>query len=240
LCRYLFWRAVGSCFTLRLWLRSGVRILLRPSPSHDLATAWEVFALDLYAPPPSLAPEAVRLVVDLGANVGYSCLYWLRAFPNARVLAFEPHPVHLEQLRKNLELNHWSGRADLVAAAAGTTSGSGRLTDGGAGSSLLMKTGFASLPVPVVDWFEHVGGRTIDLLKMDIEGSEYDLLADPRFAQLDVRVLVLEWHMTAERPDGQAWCLERLHQLGYETRPVCDEGDHGILWANRTRLSSVS
>ena len=80
-----------------------------------------------------------------------------------------------------------------------------------------------------------MAGVTIDLLKMDIEGSEYPLLADSRFERLDVKALVVEWHVTAEHPasEGRDWCLERLHQLGYQTQITCDEVDHGIIWAFR-------
>jgi hypothetical protein len=51
---------------------------------------------------------------------------------------------------------------------------------------------------------------------MDIEGGEYPILADPRFAELRPRMIALEWHQTPAQPDGKRWCEERLRGLGYE------------------------
>ncbi|MBE0712863.1 MAG: FkbM family methyltransferase [Candidatus Aminicenantes bacterium] len=52
-------------------------------------------------------------VIDIGANVGiYSIFAALRAGPDAKVIAVEPHPVALERLRCNLALNDLS---DVVA-----------------------------------------------------------------------------------------------------------------------------
>jgi hypothetical protein len=50
--------------------------------------------------------------------------------------------------------------------------------------------------VDVVDIFDELSDRAIDILKIDIEGSEHPLLADPRFAKLRVRFLVMEWLVT--------------------------------------------
>jgi len=52
------------------------------------------------------------------------------------------------------------------------------------------------LPIDVFDFFKAVEGRKIDFLKLDSEGGEYDLVCDPRFADLDARFLVMEWHLT--------------------------------------------
>src|SRR6516165_5292425 len=44
-------------------------------------------------------------IVDLGANVGYSCLWWANLCPNAEIEAFEPHPIHAELLRWHIRKN---------------------------------------------------------------------------------------------------------------------------------------
>jgi hypothetical protein len=92
----------------------------------------------------------------------------------------------------------------------------------------------STLRVPLVDFFETVGTEPIDLLKMDIEGGEYALLSDPRFARLPIRALVMEWHRTRERPDGKAWCERALADMGYEVTPGIWTGEvNGLLWARR-------
>ena len=85
-----------------------------------------------------------------------------------------------------------------------------------------------------VDFFASLGAGPIDLLKMDIEGGEYELLEDPRFAALPVSRLVLEWHKTIDHPDGKAWCERRLTSLGYTVVQGKWSSEHnGLLWGFR-------
>src|SRR5262249_32608736 len=156
--------------------------------------AYDVF-VDRFYDQVAADPADVRQVVDLGGNVGLSCIFWLAKFPNCRIDVFEPHPGHVAQMKTNLSLNGWTDPVTVHAAAAGTAPGTMQLCDRGSGSSLLYaRPGEAVIDVPIVDTFAIVGGRDIDVLKIDIEGGEYALLEDPRFADLKVRHLILEWH----------------------------------------------
>src|SRR6185436_1504795 len=49
-----------------------------------------------------LEPGAVRTVLDIGANVGVTALYFARLFPNAAIYAFEPAPDNFAILQKNV------------------------------------------------------------------------------------------------------------------------------------------
>jgi len=42
------------------------------------------------------------LIIDAGANVGYSSVYFLSNFPNCRVIAIEPDGDNFASLQKNL------------------------------------------------------------------------------------------------------------------------------------------
>jgi FkbM family methyltransferase len=225
----LAWRFTPRRGPLVVALRTGERIILRPPPSTDLSTAYELFTADCYRPPRPLGPESVRRIIDLGANVGYSVLYWQRAFPSAETVAFEPHPTHCEQIRRHLRLNRAEDRVRLVEAAAGTADGRAVLSDRENCSSVVGTTD--GLAVPVVDVFAAAAGGPVDLLKIDIEGAEYPILADPRFAELRPRAVVLEWHAVAGPVSGPEWCQQRLAGLGYDTYRTWEARDHGIIWA---------
>ena len=155
---------------------------MRGRPSNDFMSAYEVFKMEVYQT--GLTPSEVLRVVDLGGNVGYSCLYFCRKYPNARVLTFEPHPRHAELLDHNVELNGYSERVTLIRAAASTRSGKVNLTDANlssavVGASVTEKPGLRIFAVDAVDMFPVIGRDPIDILKMDIEGSEYELMQDP-------------------------------------------------------------
>src|SRR5215831_19899403 len=57
-----------------------------------------------------------RVIVDLGANVGYSSIAFLNAFPDAFVLAVEPDPQNAAMCSRNLA--PYGDRAQVVNAAA--------------------------------------------------------------------------------------------------------------------------
>jgi FkbM family methyltransferase len=233
--RYLAWRALPLGRRLTVRLRSGERLMLRPLPSTDLDTAFELFVAEVYRPPFPVDAERTRRIVDVGANCGHSLIFWGRQYPRAHVIAFEPHPTHVDMLERNVALNGLSGRLTLHRAAASVRAGEAEFLDAENCSSIVEgPAGQRTLRVPLVDFFDAVGTEPIDLLKMDIEGGEYALLKDSRFARLKVRTLVMEWHRTAEHPDGKAWCERALAELGYEVRAGIWSGEeNGLLWARR-------
>ncbi len=62
-------------------------------------------------------------VIDVGANIGYYCLPFARAVgPRGKVFAFEPEPVNLAFLRKNVEANGYKN-VTVVPKAVGERSG---------------------------------------------------------------------------------------------------------------------
>jgi hypothetical protein len=80
----------------------------------------------------------------------------------------------------------------------------------------MFENGPTRVRTEVVDFFERAGADVIDILKLDCEGSEYDLVMDRRFADLKVRKLLLEWHANKDRPHADLEIIARLHELGWQ------------------------
>jgi FkbM family methyltransferase len=192
--------------------------------------------------------------VDVGSNVGYSIIDWASRFPDARIEAFEPHPAHLDRLRRTVALNGLKDRVTIHPQAAGTVSGTSELADMGVSSALVEGPACAAakhkvVQVEVVDFFEVIGNTRIDLLKLDCEGAEFDLLMDPRFAQLNVRNLVMEWHETPAHPKAEQDLSLRLRNLGWELQKLpetvsgpihgTDLMRVGMLWAFRRSEAEI-
>ena len=229
--RYLWWRATRSRRAIEVKLRTGEAIRLRPPPASDIATAYELWVLRQYEPPWPIARP--MLVVDLGCNVGLSLAYFRGRWAGARVVGFEPHPAHVELARRYAD-----ELVEVHPAAAVGRDGTSMLTDAGTASSL---SNSGNIEVPAIDLFAHFDGQRIDLLKMDIEGGEYALLGDERFARLDVPNLVIEWHNTSREHLGKQWCIERLRSVGYHVRDVTPaQTTMGILWARRAQRVPAS
>ncbi len=119
------------------------------------------------------------LFVDVGANVGsYTIL--ASAACGARVIAAEPDPVTMRDLRANVEANQASGRVELIEAALGAHGGAVSFTVGldtvnhvGVGGAL----GTREVQLRTLDGV--VGGARPLLIKMDVEGYERRSLPVP-------------------------------------------------------------
>lgn len=236
--RYLAWRAgLGGKRPILLQLVGGERLVLRPPPTTDLNTAMEIFFCEVYRSPRPLDAKRIRKIIDLGSNVGYSVVYFSHAFPQATIEAYEPHPDHVRQTSHNIAVNGLENRVNLHAVAAGNRSRQMFLRDAENQSTLMSREGPGHFEVPVVDWLAAAAGEPIDFLKMDIEGSEYEILFDARFADLDISNLVIEWHGTPEYPEGDKDVSELMQRLGYQVeRGFHDELEgvkFGLIWGYR-------
>lgn len=112
-----------------------------------------------------------QTILDLGANIGMSSLYLANKFPEAHILGVEPDAANAEMFRKNLQnypqVAFWQGaiRGDNMRVAQ---------VDSGRGQSgYEMIVDESGLPaITIGDIIKKYGWKTIDILKMDIEGSE--------------------------------------------------------------------
>lgn len=227
----------GGKAVLPLQLRSGIRFFLRPnSPENsDYGVAYEVFVNEDYRPPAEIDRAAVKLVIDIGGNVGFSALYWLQAFPHCSVEVFEPHPLHLVQMQKNLALAGERGQGVKVhAVAAGAASRSATLSSGGS-SSMVSDAAEGAFAIEIADIFPLLMARTIDVLKLDAEGAEYEILADDRFGALNIRHLILEWHTRTDAEADRNWCEQRLTGMGYRLQPRAARPTEYTFWASYSR-----
>jgi FkbM family methyltransferase len=235
--KFLVWRAferAGHPRDVVVKIDGGPRLLLRARPASDVEIAYELFREDVYRVPVERVGDDVRCVVDLGANAGYAIAYFAWHLPRAHFIAFEPNPTLVRALYRNIQINGLESRVTVHPAAASVTDGELDLTDAEAESSLLVRPGVPTVKVRAEDFFSAIGTTRVDLLKMDVEGAEYPLMSDPRFAALSPRAIVMEWHSTDDHPDGRRWCTERLEQLGYRVDPYKDLSERtGMIFAVR-------
>jgi FkbM family methyltransferase len=205
---------------------SDIRIFVRHS-TGDLITLEEVLAERQYEPP---MPVAATSVADLGANIGLFSAWWLARHPDARIVAFEPDPDNAAVLERCMHAN--GDRAEIVRAAAASHDGELRFQVGELAASRQVDSG--GIAVPAVDAFPYLAKA--GFVKIDIEGGEWELLADPRFASLPAQALVVEYHphlCPARDPRAHAEAL--LTDAGWKLRHMQFDmpPGHGVIWAWR-------
>jgi FkbM family methyltransferase len=205
--------------------------------TRDIGVFSEVFVLGEYDPPPEVSDWLTALdrparMLDVGGNIGLFATYARDRWPGTSVVSIEPDPENLEVLRRNA--SHGSD-LEVVAACAANHDGTLRFVAGQQAGSHVANgaSGEDTIEVPCVDVFRLA--ESADLIKMDIEGSEWNILADPRLASVPARALVMEWHeLLCPHPDPHAAAREALERAGFTV--IADREDFpevGMVWAIR-------
>jgi FkbM family methyltransferase len=143
-----------------------------------------------------------RKIVDAGANVGYFSKLVAHEFPDSTLVSIEPESGNVAQLRRNLDDKIQSNQLFIVPAALWTRKS--RLTikkeevrewafsvSETTGGQLGDCDSLSLQDIMTLASFDH-----IDLLKLDIEGTEGLLFADVDFQNLlsKVTVIAMEIH----------------------------------------------
>ena len=145
-----------------------------------------------------LEKEKVKVVVDLGANVGLSTLYFKSIYPNATIIAVEPDKDNFELMTRNV--GACPNVYCLNNAIWNTSKTLGVYDSGGGEYSYLVKEESESeigsvRSVTINDIMERFELQKIDLLKIDIEGSEKELFSGHYASWLHkVDCIVIEVH----------------------------------------------
>lgn len=188
-----------NAFELRLDLGFGPRsVWLRPR-AGDLYILGRTFVQRYHDLPGTLLePDEVRTVLDLGANIGMASLAFHARFPRARILAVEPLAANFELLRRNTAAI--PAITPVRAAVVGEPRGRVRMTTAARawGNRLAGCEGRAeeAEEVPartIVELLDEHGIEQVDLLKIDIEGAEAEVFAEPSFLSR-VGIVLVELH----------------------------------------------
>lgn len=141
-------------------------------------------------------------IIDAGAHIGLPVLYLHTLYPRAKFLCFEPNPTNLKNLRQNLEDN-LVDNVTIIPKALSDQEGTAKfftnerwsvfssLSAGGwtgeeQGKMIAVET------TPLLPYLD----KHVDLLKMDIEGSETMVLEAAQEGLVNVDHLILEFHRT--------------------------------------------
>ncbi len=168
-------------------------------PDNPLAgtVAIEVLGGTAYPAWPYLG--TVRTILDIGANIGASALYFHALYPDARVFAFEPFIGAYELLSKNV-----NGLPEVTAFNIGLSDADGEaplylgkvdsVTNSFAASPFNTDTHVVAQLRDARMVMKELGLETLDVVKLDTEGSELTILRrlEPWIPKMGV--LYLEYH----------------------------------------------
>jgi FkbM family methyltransferase len=137
------------------------------------------------------------VIVDAGANIGIATLYFKHLYPEARITCFEPARATYKRLMDNIyynSLNDVNAYNVALSDYEGETTFNYKPTHDG-GSSLVTASGGVDETVKVEKLSKYINGN-VDLLKLDVEGSEINILSDLKNNDKlhNVRSIIGEYH----------------------------------------------
>lgn len=173
----------------------------------------EIFKTDIY----KFNSNTINpLIIDCGSNIGLSIIYFKQLFPNSIIEAFEPDPNIFETLSfninsfgfKNVELNQkaiWNKNEKLKFKQEGGFSG--RIPKPSDDMNLI--------EVDAIDLKKIIENRTINFLKLDIEGSEYEVLKSCKDVLGNIENIFIEYHSHSHEKQTLHEILEILQNQGF-------------------------
>jgi FkbM family methyltransferase len=174
-------------------MKDGTRLSYRLNRG-DVQAIREIWLDEVYRTPAEA--EHLGLVVDLGANIGFTSVYLARRLAGARVVAVEPDPANAALLRRNLAQNGID--ALVVEAAIGPRDGTARFRSNRESNlGYVAEDGDLSVPMLSVPTLLERADATTGgfLLKLDIEGGEEQLFTGELGWLGDVELLLPEFHL---------------------------------------------
>ncbi len=229
----------GSGSSFRFKMRNGFEIDV---PRQMLPPFKESFFDGVYLEgfPAEATIGDTPVVVDVGANVGYFSLYMLSKFPNARIFGFEPMPFNYAQLKKYQETYpdfDWQNFNQAVADHSdGLTLHSSTLDTFSTMAGVFESDGRGEridVETLTIDRMMEINTLdSIDLLKLDCEGSEYSILYSMEDEVLKkIKFMSIESHKGSGPKDNHTALVSFLREKGWQLTEQNHEGDYGYIWA---------
>jgi FkbM family methyltransferase len=191
---YFYWRAKTKKFGKIRASKWGSSFFLRPKTT-DFSTYQHVFESNQYAIKLDFEP---KVVIDGGANIGLSSIFFARSFPNAAIVAIEPNAENFSLLKSNTAVfNNIHCRQQAIWSKSGFV----KIIDDTADKNSFQVSWTPEKIKNSIDATslgelkKSMGLTTLDIVKLDIEGAEKEVFSQHTEEWLPyTRVLIIEMH----------------------------------------------
>jgi FkbM family methyltransferase len=227
---------LGSPGTLQT-LRWKTHVITYRSKTSDLAHIERLLLLGKrreYNLPRNINPA---YILDAGSNIGLAALFFSDYFPDAKIVCCEPLPDNLELLKLNTAR---LPNVTVLHCALGPTTSAGNVVQKSASDYANVKVVENSAGnIPIYDFSELLRLARVpffDLIKIDIEGSEFGFLSSMSREQLaQCKWIVGEVHGIDE------WRLLDLlsHQFAIDIRKTMGDKPSKFHACNRANMEEL-
>jgi len=162
-----------------------------------------------------------KVIVDLGANIGLFSLLMTKKFPNSTIYAIEPDPENFSQLIKNTKVHSnikifnkaiWNEIAKLKIVSDQNSAEWGRsvsVLDYDSNENMLVDS------LTINELIEAHKLSKLDIVKVDIEGAEFELFLKSTEWVEKVGIFIIEFHDTTKRNVSSSFFKELSNKSNY-------------------------
>jgi FkbM family methyltransferase len=182
--------------------------MFRPG-TEDVYTIIDTI-IDSYRLPVQFNP---KFIIDGGAYIGDSSIWFLNHFPRCKVVALEPNVDNHRLAETNLA--HYGERVVLMKIGLWNCKTRLRVTDDFLGARIARDDEFGNEfeTIDVDSLMEECGAEEIDLLKLNVEGAELQIITDANASFLSkTKLMVVQFH----GQEVEERCLRHLEMRGFE------------------------
>jgi len=220
--------------------KKGFKIMLRTN-STDLMAMTHVWLIEEYSKHGFEIKEK-DTVIDVGAHIGLFSLFASKSCKKGKIYAFEPIKENYEKLESNIKLNNLLNiQAYNTAVSKSTSKITLYQSNDESGHSKFVPT---DSPIEVTskslnEFFKENKIKTCDLLKLDCEGSEYEIIEslEEKYFEI-IEKMIIEYHLANSNPELLENLKKKLKQHSYEISVDPLFKDIGFLYAKKIKSFS--
>lgn len=163
------------------------------------------------------ADNDAPFIIDCGANIGLSVLYFKRLYPNSEVIAFEPDQMIFNILKKNVKQNNCKNVKLYQKAIWVDNKGVEFNLEGGFSGRIPKSKEENNIVKVESQSLKDLINRPVDFLKIDIEGAENEVVFDIEEKLHFVKNIFIEFHshVSEEQKLGEILTLLKKHNFRY-------------------------
>lgn len=154
-------------------------------------------------------------IIDCGANIGLSIIYFKKRFPNATIVGFEPDENIFNFLEYNVKTFDFDNVKIIKKACWNKETTLKFFSEGADAGRVAINSDKTNVIVISTTSLRNYMKRKIDFLKMDIEGAENVVLRDIRDLLVNVDKIFIEYHSFVDKEQTLPNILEILKEAGF-------------------------
>lgn len=172
----------------------------------------EIFKKEVYK---FKAESEKPYIIDCGANIGLSVIYFKKLYPEAEIIGFEPDKRIFDMLKNNIQSSGFND-VQIIQKALWNKEGETIFSSEGADAGRLADKSEMTNPTTVMTTsLRNYLGRPVDFLKIDIEGAEMVVIEDCADLLINVKNLFVEYHSLSDKEQKLDILLGILKKAGF-------------------------